>query len=502
MNGGLLRSCSRLAILAAAGLFAGGVAMPSAKAADLGGDCCADLEERVAELEATTARKGNRKMSLTITGQVNRMVMYWDDGVKSGTFYGLDNTMSSTRFSFLGEAKVTPNVKMGFEIMMEIEAGGTGSKASQFDEDGKLGGQVNGAGAASFNAGNVDSFFGDARRAAFWIEDKNLGRVTVGRYESAGVVTTIDLAGIGQAANAANALIPGFMFLRLKNGNGDYSAIQWGNLGDTGYSQGRSEVLRYDSPSWAGFIFSASVGEAGDYWGAMLRYAGEFSGFRIAAGIGYENAFDTQTDIGAIGSNPTLQVGRAGPSNLVGDPGEVRAWGGGLSVLHVPSGLFAQGHYDRISYDAPSGQIGVGGPLGTGYWNQQNSVTPQPDATQWFVQGGIMKNWFGLGNTSLYGEYGVSSDWGALSGAGRSFSAANTPGALTVAGVTSTDFTVWGLGIVQQVDAAATTLYLTYRNFSADIDCATACLVGGVATGKSVPIEDFQYVTAGAVVKF
>lgn len=42
----------------------------SAHAADLGGNCCADLEERVAELEATTARKGNRKISLTITGWV------------------------------------------------------------------------------------------------------------------------------------------------------------------------------------------------------------------------------------------------------------------------------------------------------------------------------------------------------------------------------------------------------------------------------------------------
>ena len=74
MIGGLLSShVSRLALVAAAGLFVGGVAMPSAKAADLGGDCCADLEERVAELEATTARKGNRKMSLTITGQVHRI---------------------------------------------------------------------------------------------------------------------------------------------------------------------------------------------------------------------------------------------------------------------------------------------------------------------------------------------------------------------------------------------------------------------------------------------
>ncbi len=50
-----------LSALVAAGLLAGGLAT-SANAADLGGNCCADLEERVAELEATTARKGNRKV--------------------------------------------------------------------------------------------------------------------------------------------------------------------------------------------------------------------------------------------------------------------------------------------------------------------------------------------------------------------------------------------------------------------------------------------------------
>ena len=57
MIGGLLKSSSKLALMAAAGILVGGVSMGSAKAADLGGDCCADLEERVAELEATTARK-------------------------------------------------------------------------------------------------------------------------------------------------------------------------------------------------------------------------------------------------------------------------------------------------------------------------------------------------------------------------------------------------------------------------------------------------------------
>jgi len=51
-----------------AGLNEPGRACVSANAADLGGDCCADLEERVAELEATIARKGNRKVSLTLSG--------------------------------------------------------------------------------------------------------------------------------------------------------------------------------------------------------------------------------------------------------------------------------------------------------------------------------------------------------------------------------------------------------------------------------------------------
>ena len=201
MIGGLLKSTSRVALFAAAGLLVGGVAMPSAKAADLGGDCCADLEERVAELEATTARKGNRKMSLTITGQVHRLVLWWDDGHSSRTYYGIDSTNSSSRFSLLGSAKINPKVSMGFEIMIEIEAGGTSSKVNQFDEDGKVGNQISGTAApgGSFNQSNVDAYMGDARRVAWWLEHKDLGRLTIGRYDSAGVIQTIDLGGVSAA---------------------------------------------------------------------------------------------------------------------------------------------------------------------------------------------------------------------------------------------------------------------------------------------------------------
>src|SRR6187200_2049903 len=119
MIGGLLKSTSRVALFAAAGLLVGGVAMPSAKAADLGGDCCADLEERVAELEATTARKGNRKVSLQIYGQIATGVFAFDNGADRDVFI-VDNSNSPSRFGFTGSAKINPNLTAGF--LIEVSA--------------------------------------------------------------------------------------------------------------------------------------------------------------------------------------------------------------------------------------------------------------------------------------------------------------------------------------------------------------------------------------------
>src|SRR5262245_50076448 len=83
-----------------------------------GGNCCADLEERIAELEATAVRKGNRRVSLTLSGQVSRSLLYWDDG-HTTDLYSVDNGLNSSRFRFTGSAKINPDVSAGF--MMEID---------------------------------------------------------------------------------------------------------------------------------------------------------------------------------------------------------------------------------------------------------------------------------------------------------------------------------------------------------------------------------------------
>ena len=103
-------------VLGVVGLFA---ATP-ASSADLGGDCCADLEERVAELEATTARKGNRKVSLTISGWVNEAVFWWDDGTEKNVYVGT-NSIEQSRFRFLGEAKIDKDWSAGYILEIGIQ---------------------------------------------------------------------------------------------------------------------------------------------------------------------------------------------------------------------------------------------------------------------------------------------------------------------------------------------------------------------------------------------
>ena len=173
MTGGLKKTTSRLAIATIASVVASG-----AFAADLGGNCCADLEERVAELEATTARKGNRKVKLTISGHVNETLIFWDDGFEQNQ-YVVSNNNSRTRFRFVGDAKINDRWSAGY--LLEIGA--------RYANSGNRNQTTPGGGS---NSNTID-----IRHSAWWIENKDLGRVWVGKTSTAtDGITEINLANV------------------------------------------------------------------------------------------------------------------------------------------------------------------------------------------------------------------------------------------------------------------------------------------------------------------
>src|SRR5512145_2819701 len=139
MDGGSIRAARRPAsrgtIAALAGLL---LSAGAAQSADLGGNCCADLEERVAELEATTVRKGNRRVSLTLSGQVNRSILYWNDDFDDD-IYIVDNAISNSRFRLTGTGKINADLTAGFYIEMDMTLGARSHQVSQVDDDGFAG---------------------------------------------------------------------------------------------------------------------------------------------------------------------------------------------------------------------------------------------------------------------------------------------------------------------------------------------------------------------------
>ncbi len=429
-----------LSALVAAGVLAGGFAT-SASAADLGGNCCADLEERIAELEATTARKGNRKVSLTVSGWVNQQVTFWDDGAESNVYiHDVGSTLGS-HVKFTGSATIAPGYSAGY--VLHIEALNSDGLTIHQNRD-------NGPAALVGTANGVQTL-----QSYWFVKSDQLGKVSVGLQSQASDNTAILVDGSGSLVSANWVAFDTNSFgVRLGNGTftngstetpanalGVINSLTWGGAvrahgmgGAWGDCNGITRnVIRYDSPTFAGFSVSASWGED-DMWDIAARYSGEFNGVKVAIA----GAYNETTDAG-LGAGPQESLGY---------------FQLGAYVQHVPTGLFLLGNYGTLDADVRAGE-----------------------SETWYVKAGLRTRFNSLGHTVFYGEYLDNQ-------ADLAFAARGT----------SSDLQVWGLGAVQEIDAAAMSVWIKYRNMSFDSNSAADAAAGGY--------EDFNYVGLGALINF
>ena len=452
-----------LALVLGLGIFAG--AAP-AGAADLGGDCCADLEERIAELEATTARKGNRKVSLEISGHVNEAVLWWDDGAESNA-YIVTNDNARTRFRFKGKAKIDKDWEAGYQIEVGIRTASS-KRSTQF--------QTHGLAATDFGL--------DLRDSYWYVKSKTYGRVSVGLQATAtDQITELNLTQTKDFSKYSDVEDTGLgFFLRSAvNGRLTTSDLTWRRLiGDGGDQPGEGErrfdVIKYVSPEFAGFTASASWGED-DFWDVALNYEGEFHGIDIAAGIGYGVITDNlQTNTVCAFASTT------GPNDV-----DCRQFGGSVSAIHKESGLFVN-FGAGIKTDELARQTAVGA---AGASNEQ---------TFWSTQAGIEKKFTEHGKTTIYGEYYH------YDGGGNSRRTVGTTDALypfvpagaSAAQVWDTGLQVYGAGIAQGFDKAALVVYLSYRHVEGDLTLRNPN-TGALADS---PLDDLDLVMSGAIIKF
>ena len=493
MVGGLTKASGRAAVAAGLGMMLGGFAMSAspAKAADLGGDCCADLEERVAELEATTVRKGNKKVSVTISGWVTKRGSWWDDGHEENFYIGdRDNTLSS-HVNISGSAQIAPGWSGGYT--MQVEVPGTSATVgfceNQFNDNCVLFGSVN------------------TLLSYMWVKSDNWGTLNWGQLRQAtdNLLVLRDLSGTPIESNAV--LYDGVgMLIRpkgTKNSNDLASEFTWGAVTTclaggggigadcNGYP---ANNFRYDSPTFAGFSISTSYGED-DMWDIALKYNADWERVRIQAAV----AWTEETDEGcsAPGKSGCTNVGflGGGGTPFQGYRKDASIFQVGGSVMHVPSGLFFYGLYQK---EQNNGTQYKSINFTTG--NIVDNNVNENDA--WYVKTGIRRTFMPMGHTVIFGEWaeyknqfmgicGLPGDDNFGSSNGNTFCETYIPTGVVTQGsskgaalvtdslVTSSEVQRWGVGVVQEIDAAAMHLFVRWQHLDLElngINLGTTCV--------------------------
>lgn len=457
-----------LAIIFLAGANPAGAA--DAWAIPAGAPCCADLDQRVAELEAMIARKGNRKVVLEISGLINQGVMAWDDGAEKNA-YVVTNDNQRSRFSFVGKAAINAMWEAGYAIDIGIRTANS-----------KLVNQIaDGGFTRRFSTGF------DLRSSVWFLRNKQYGTVFVGttfaatdRIANSNVTQTgmFDLYAAPENAGLG-------MFLRsAENGRLTRSLLNWRRIigagGDQpGESQRGFSLVKYVSPTWNGFTAAADW-VVTDFWDVALRYRKEIAGFDVGAGIGY---------LQLIPESRTRSVCPSAFLNSGGDTASCRQLRASVSAKHLESGLFVN--------------FGMGLTIDGLVDDTNRYRRSDVDDTELFLSGqaGLERQFLPLGKTTVYGSHYTYTGGASSVLLVRPNDALNPTGVGDWA-VYSSDVDIWGGGIAQGIDSAAMILYLTYRHVSGEL--ALRQMEGVTATGPiaDAPIDDLDLLLTGAVIRF
>jgi len=231
---------------------------------------------------AAVASGGNRVM-LSLSGQVDRALLWGDDG-HSSNLRNVDNNNSSTRFRIVGEAApFADNTVAGLNLETEIRANSSATQTLTQNSPQP-------ASAVTFTI----------RQAEIYGGNPQYGELRLGFGSTASYLTTeIDLSGTAVASyvqvpdfdggfafrQRQAALVPGGAkgALVLSPANAFGPAV--GSVFNFFDGLQRDDRIRYDSPVWEGFQFATSVLDGGAF-DAAGRFAREYDDFRVASAMG------------------------------------------------------------------------------------------------------------------------------------------------------------------------------------------------------------------------
>lgn len=217
------------------------------------------------EETSTSVTSSHANVNLSLYGHINRAILFSDNG-SSSDWYSVDNTNSQTRLGL----KAGVDTASGWLVGGRIEYGIVSNGSSDVN-------QLNTHDATSSN-------FKLRWAEVSFLYDK-FGKISLGKGSSASDSTAeVDLSGTTVAAYASISDMAGGMLWY----DGSTDTLTSHKIKDV-YSDfdglGRTDRLRYDTPSFGGFSLAAS-GSSGDAYDGALLFSRKFGETKVAAAFG------------------------------------------------------------------------------------------------------------------------------------------------------------------------------------------------------------------------
>lgn len=231
---------------------------------------------------ALEIKSGSDKVQLQLSGEVNRAVMYADDGLDD-KFFHVDNTHSETKVGLSGEIAATECLTAGGNL--EFKWQDNPSIAVSMEEESIAG---------EFEAELIELYFAHS----------TAGKLTVGKGSAASDESSeIDLSGTDMIGNAGVAdMGGGFAFYDTAAGAySDFTAESVFHGGISTEGLGKINRVLYETPDFGGFTFGASAGES-ETVDFSVSYSGEFNGNQLEAKAAWSNPGEGWTQINGAAS--------------------------------------------------------------------------------------------------------------------------------------------------------------------------------------------------------
>ncbi|WP_163338501.1 porin [Desulfopila sp. IMCC35008] len=225
------------------------------------------------------------KVNLSLYGHVNKAALFADNGDDS-SWYFVDNDNSDTRLGLRAAVEKFENWSIGGRIEYGI--------VSNASDD------VN-----QLNDSNATSSNFQLRWAEVSVEHDTFGKVSLGKGDSASNNSAeVDLSGTDVAAYSSISDTAGAM-LWYDNATATLTDLEVGDVFSNFDGLSRTDRLRYDSPTFAGFSLALSA-SSGDAYDAAIVYNRKFGETKVAAALAAANPGTDTVDMIYSGSASIL----------------------------------------------------------------------------------------------------------------------------------------------------------------------------------------------------